>query len=107
MTRIKPGVLNDDRNVGFENGRIIRVAGDGRGLFEIIETQMQRAPRRDCNAIRSDWLPIGEEYGDVDVRFVIADVENAGGLVRDSVCDQKKNSARECILRQRPSVCVR
>jgi len=57
-------------------------------LFEIIETQKQRAPRRDCNAIRSDWLPIGEEYGDVDVRFLIAGVEDAGGLVRDSVRDQ-------------------
>lgn len=107
VTGIKPRVLNDDRNVGFENGGIICVARDGRGLFEIVETQMQRAPGGDRDPIDSDRLTIGEEYGYVDVRFLIAGIEDAGGSRERSVRDRKANSARECILRRWPSACVR
>ena len=83
VARIHPGVLNHDRHVRFKNRRIIGVARNDRRLFKIIEAQMQRAPRSDCNPIRADRLAIGQEYGDRDVRVPIAGIEDAGGLMRD------------------------
>jgi hypothetical protein len=44
---------------------------------------MQRPTRRNCNAVVPDRLTVREEDGDIDVRFPVAGVEDAGGFVRD------------------------
>ena len=61
---IQPRVLHDDRHVGLEHRRIVGVARDRRRVVEIVEAQMQRAPRRDRDPIRADRLAIGEKDGD-------------------------------------------
>src|SRR5579862_4402421 len=83
VARIKTRMLHDNRNVRLEDRRIIGVARNRRGIFEVVEAKMQRAPRRHGDAIRSDRLAIGKKYRDAHMRVVIGRIQYAGGFVRD------------------------
>src|SRR5262249_6292142 len=60
-TRIHPSVLQDDRDVGFKNRRIVGVTRDRLRIVEIVEAQVQRTPGADRDAVRTDWFSIGKE----------------------------------------------
>jgi hypothetical protein len=83
MTGIEPRVLNDDRDVRFEHRRIIGIPRNGSGIFQIIETQMQCTPWRDCHVERTNGLAIRKKYSEGDVRLFVTGIENARGLVAD------------------------
>ena len=61
---------------------------------------MQRPTRRNYNAVVPDRLTVREEDGDIDVRFPVAGVEDAGGFVRDQGAIGKRALPKGCILRQ-------
>jgi hypothetical protein len=48
LARVETGVLDDDRDVGLDQRRIIRVTRDRLRVLEIVEAQMQQAV---------SWLP--------------------------------------------------
>jgi hypothetical protein len=83
VARIKTRVLHYNRNVRLEDRRIIGVARHRRWIFEIVEAQMQRAPRPDCNPIRSDGLAVGKKHRNANVRIVVSGIQYAGGFVRN------------------------
>jgi hypothetical protein len=57
------------------------VARDRARVVEIVEAQVQRAARGNRDAIGTDRLVVGEEYGNFHVSVAIAGVEDARGLV--------------------------
>src|SRR5919199_1198730 len=59
LARVEPGVLDDDGHVGLEQGGIIRVARDRRGVLEVVEAHMQRAPRRHRHLVRPYRVAVG------------------------------------------------
>jgi hypothetical protein len=95
VSRIKPCVLHNDRHIRFEHRGKVGIPRHGGRFAEIVETQMQRAPRRNGHPIRADRLAIGEKDRNVDMRLVIAGIENARGLVRNQRLLQKRASRRD------------
>jgi hypothetical protein len=74
-------MLHDDGDVRFEYRRVVGVARNRVRLFEIVETQVERAPGGNRHAIGTDRLAVGKKDCDRDVRIAIPGVENARGLV--------------------------
>jgi len=65
---------------------------------------MQRSPRRHRNAVWADRLTVGEEDGDIDVRCLVAGVENAGSLVRDQSAIGKRALRRDVSFGNGPTL---
>src|SRR6185437_4926446 len=73
LARIEPGVLHDDRNVGFDHARVVLAARND-GVPQLIESQMHGASRRQVNKVRAYGLAIGEKDRDAHVRFLVGGV---------------------------------
>src|SRR5208282_5700915 len=52
-------------------------------------------PRRYGNVVGANRLTVGEEDGDIDVRCLVAGVEDAGSLVRDQSAIGKRTLRRD------------
>lgn len=74
-------MLHDNRHVSLDNAGIIRIAWDGFGIHKIIETQMQRSPRRHGYAVGARRLPVGEETGNPNLSRTVTRIEDASGFV--------------------------
>src|SRR3954462_1345961 len=81
IARVEPRVLDHDGNVGSDDARVIRTAGDGFRVAQVVEAQVQRAARRHDQAIGTGRLAVGEIERDANLRLGVARVEDAGGLV--------------------------
>ena len=74
-------MLHHDRDIGFEHAGVIRFARHLFRLFQVVEAQVQRAPRGHGHAIRTDRFAIAEIKRDLHVRIDVVGVEQARGLV--------------------------
>src|SRR5262249_8310485 len=91
-------------HVRLENRGIVGVARDRLGIVEVVETQVQRAPGSDGDAVGADRLPVGEEDGDRDMRIAVAGVDDAGGLVRDQRAVGERALRRNVTLGDGPAL---
>src|SRR5208282_6937152 len=60
-------------------------------------------PRRYGNVVGANRLTVGEEDGDIDVRCLVAGVEDAGGLVRDQGAIGKRTLRRDVSFGNSPT----
>ncbi len=76
----EPCVLDDDRHVRLEDRREIGIARNDLRVLQIVEAQVQRAPRSDGNTV-NHRLAVGEKHRNGNAGFLIAGVEDARRLV--------------------------
>src|SRR6185437_6254786 len=102
LARIEPGVLHDDRNVGFDHARVVLAARND-GVPQLIESQMHGASRRQVNKVRAYGLAIGEKDRDAHVRFLVGGVEHASRLVTGELGLGAGAPFRDVTLRDSPA----
>jgi len=90
MSRIEPRVLHNDRHIGLEHRRKVGIPRHRGRFFKVVETKMQRAPRRNGHPVGADRLAAGEKERDVDMRLLVARIENARRLVRNERLVRKR-----------------
>src|SRR5208282_3990720 len=61
-------------------------------------------PRRHGNMVGANRLTVGEEDGDIDVRCLVAGVEDAGSLVRDQSAIGKRALRRDVSFGNSPTL---
>src|SRR6185369_2262371 len=67
LARVEARVLHDDRHVRLDDAGVVGGVWDGLGIAQIVEAQVQRAPRRHRHAIGPGRIAILEVEGDGDV----------------------------------------
>lgn len=95
-------MLHHDRHVADQDRGIVRVARHGLGILEIVEAQMQRAPRTQFRDIGAGRLAVGEVDRDLHPRRPVAGIQNAGRLVRDEFALMRDAARWNIALRDDP-----
>src|SRR5690242_16896009 len=103
MPRIESCVLHDDRLVGLDYRREVGVARHRGRIGQVVEAQMQGAPRADRYGVGTDRIAILEVKRDGDFGVTIAGVQEADGLVRDERMRLAHALARNVALGDSPT----
>lgn len=81
LARIKATVLYHDGHVGLDHAGIIGIVGHWLRRYEIVEADVLCSARGHNYFIGPDRLLIGKENRDTHMRFLIACIQDARGLV--------------------------
>src|SRR5436190_23093402 len=102
LTRVEPGVLDDDRRVGANHARVVGIARYRLRIGELVEAQVPGSPRRHRHPVRARRLAILEVDRDLDLGLAVPGVEETGGLVALHLGLRPVASAGDVSLGDRP-----
>jgi len=103
LARVQSGVMHDNRRVGFDHARKIRIARNRFRILKIIETQMSCPTRRDGESIGSNRLAICIKDRDMHPHIAVRYVQQADGLMAGHVWCGTRTRSRNISFRDSPA----